>query len=721
VIFLREADFLLRIGGHYHLNRAGGKAGGRLIQFSSLHFFVLSLPCSHVVHSTKNQENQNREKNQMIRIPVFAASARPGTALFIFMTLISFVIGRAVLATPKSAGEASGAPKPLELSYVLAFSQPHTHLYEVTLTVANVATPQLDLSLPVWTPGSYLVREYARNVQDFKAGDESRGNLPWRKVDKATWRVEAGAGADRPKTIRVSYRVYANELATQTSHLDATHAYFNGASLFMYVPSAKDRPHRIKFVTGPGTENWRVTTPLALQPDSDGYYTAANYDRLIDSPTEIGTHKLLEFTVRGKPHRVTIWGQYEFDDNRLKEDLAKIVEEGAKIFGGLPYEHYTFIVGVQPGIGGGTEHLNANVSLTRPDAFKSERGYRGFLGLESHEYFHHWNVKRIRPLALGPFDYERENYTPGLWVSEGITSYYGDLIVRRAGLTSAKEYLDGLGATIAGYEQTPGRFEQSAESASFDAWIKHYRPDENSVNTAMSYYTKGELLGLLFDLEIRSRTNNAKSLDDVMRSLLENHGLPKPGFTEAELKATFEKVAGSDLTDFWNRYVSGRDEVDFAAYFNKAGLQLTKEYRPGTPYAGSKTDKPGSLGLVTRAGGDRVVVSSVIAGTPAYEGGVNSGDELVAIDGKKIDAGNAVERPGQASGGGVLSDVRAGQHVTLTVFRRERLMNFTLTAAARPFDRYTISAMKDAGAAQKAIRDAWLSEDLDKKEQDAKK
>jgi predicted metalloprotease with PDZ domain len=647
----------------------------------------------------------------MIRIPRPATTARAAALILMVLAFAAFAFGQRAKPKAPPGVQPAPAPKPLEMSYKLAFPQPHTHLFEVSLTIDNVATSQLDLSLPIWTPGSYLAREYARHVQDFNADDGSERPLPWRKIDKATWRIETAASADSQKTVRVSYRVYANELATQTSHLDATHAYFNGASLFMYVPRAVNRPHRIKFIT---PESWRVTTPLALKPDADGYYTAPDYDRLVDSPTEIGAHKLLEFAVRGKPHRVAIWGQYEFDDNRLMNDLAKIVEEGAKIFGGLPYDHYTFIVHVQPGIGGGTEHLNSNVSMTRPEAFKSERGYKGFLGLESHEYFHHWNVKRIRPLALGPFDYQRENYTRGLWVSEGVTSYYGDLLLRRAGLIGVNEYLDGLANTIAGYEQTPGRFEQSAESASFDAWIKLYRPDENSVNSAMSYYTKGELLGMMFDIEIRSLTGNAKSLDDVMRLLLENHGLPKPGFTDAELKAAFEKVAGVDLTNFWSRFVAGRDEIDFAAYFNKAGLQLTKGYRPGSPYAAGKTDKPGALGIRTRANGDRVVVANVIAGSPAYEGGVNAGDELVAIDGKKIDANNGVERLGQP---GPLNDLRAGQRVTLTVFRRERLVNFDLTAAAKPFDHYTITELKDAGDAQKALRDSWLSKEKDAQKQ----
>src|SRR5262249_37924915 len=272
----------------------------------------------------------------MTPITRLTATAREVAAMMIALALAAFAYGQR--AEPKAAPAAQAAAKPLELSYTLAFPQPHTHLYEVTFTIGGVAEPQLDISLPVWTPGSYLVRESARHVQDFDAKDESKRSLPWQKIDKATWRIETGASVGKPKTIRASYRVYANELATQTSHLDASHAYFNGASLFMYVHGAINRPHRIKFIA---PENWRVTTPLPLEPASDGYYTAPDYDRLVDSPTEIGTHELLEFTARGKPHRVAVWGQYDFDDNRLKNDLAKIVEEGAKMFGGLPYDHYT--------------------------------------------------------------------------------------------------------------------------------------------------------------------------------------------------------------------------------------------------------------------------------------------------------------------------------------------------------------------------------------------
>jgi len=580
-------------------------------------------------------------------------------------------------------------PSP-EIEYRLAFPAPQTHLFEVTMGVGRISGPTLDLQLPTWTPGSYLQREFARHVQDFRATDATGRPLAWEKRDKATWRIATG----QTNRVEIFYRVYANELATQTSHLDADHAYFNGTSLFLYVPEAKSVPHRVKIEAPTG---WRVTSPLGLEPDAAGYFTAPDYDRLVDAPTMIGTHRLLSFTVEGKPHRVAIMGRFLVDETRFLGDLKKIVEETSRIFGDLPYEHYTFLILLQPGIGGGTEHLNSNVSMGSPDALATEAGYRRFLGLESHEFFHTWNVKRLRPLALGPFDYQRENYTRSLWVAEGLTSYYGDLILHRAGLLSKSDYLASVAGALAGHDQQPGRLQQSAESSSFDTWIKQYRPDENSINTAISYYTRGQILGLLFDLEIRARTKGERSLDDVMRRLYQQYGLPRPGFTEAQLKATFEAVAGGDLTTLWKQHVEGVEEIDFGPLVARLGLELTKGWQPGGPAKG----EPGTLGIRIRAAGDRAVIANVLAGQPGYEVGLNAGDELVALDGLKLDAGNATRR---------LNELLTGQSVTLSIFRREVLRTFSVTASRKPFDRYLLTDAKGASAESVRLRRGWLRE-----------
>lgn len=593
-----------------------------------------------------------------------------------------------------SGGLAGQAPRPLAIEYRVAFPAPHTHLFEVTMKVGRATGATLDLQLPVWTPGSYLVREYARHVQDFRASDGAGRPLRWEKIDKATWRV-ATQGSE---TVEVFYRVYANELATQTSHLDADHAYFNGASLFLYVPGAKSVPHRLKIEAPAG---WRVTCPLGLEPDADGYFTAPDYDRLVDAPTMVGTHRLLSFTVGGKLHRVAIMGRFPVPEERFVKDLSKIVEVTSQIFGDLPYEHYTFLILLQPGIGGGTEHLNSNVSMGSPDALATVGGYRQFLGLESHEFFHTWNVKRLRPLALGPFDYQRENYTRSLWVAEGLTSYYDDLILHRAGLLSKGEYLGTLAGALAGHDQQPGRLMQSAESSSFDTWIKQYRPDENSINTAISYYTRGQILGLLFDLEIRARTKGERSLDDVMRRLYQEYGLPRPGFTEAQLKATFEAVAGGDLTTLWKRHVEGAEEIDFGPVLARLGLELTKGWQPGLPATSGVKGDPGTIGLRIRSAGDRAIIANVLAGQPGYEAGLNAGDELVALDGLKLDAGNATRR---------LNELLAGQTVGLSVFRREALRTFSVTASRKPYDRYLLTDAREASAEAVQLRRGWLRE-----------
>lgn len=613
-----------------------------------------------------------------------------------------------------AVGQGRSTAAALDLVYTVSFTKPATHLYEVEFDIGNLREPSIDLQIPVWTPGSYLIREYARNIQDFEALDESGRPLRWTKKDKATWHVETTALATSAKRIRARYRVYANELTVRTSHLDSTHAYFNPASLLMYVKGETDKPSRLK-INAP--QGWKVTSPLALTPDASGYFHAPNYDILVDSPHEVGTHRLLEFQVLGKPHRIAIWGDTNVDTKRLTNDVTKMVEQAAAIFGGLPYEHYTFIAHLQPNIGGGLEHLNSTTVQSNGSRLNTSRGYVGYLGLLSHEYFHLWNIKRIRPQTLGPFDYQKENYTQSLWFAEGVTDYYSGLLLRRAQLMTPAEYLERLASTIQSFESSPGRFEQSAESSSFDAWIKYYRPDENSVNSSFSYYTRGALLGWVLDLELRSRTNGAKSLDDVMRYLFENYAKKGVGFPDADLEKAFSKVAGSDFADFFAKYVRGTTDIDFENYLNRVGLQLRRAYAPAAEGGGRRGERadseeraaenenrtpPGWLGVRTNAQGDRVMITNVVSGSAGYEAGLNSGDEIVAVDGTKVTNTSLPER---------LSTIKQGDRITLTLFRREKLMTITFSVDRKPFDRYSIVTMKDATPAQTALRNAWLADD----------
>src|ERR1043165_1773560 len=426
---------------------------------------------------------------------------------------------------------AAAQTTPVDISFTVAMPRPHTHLFDVSVAIKRAANgPQEErLVMPVWTPGSYMVREFARHVQDFAAADAAGQPLKWEKTNKDTWRVVTNGAREWHAT----YRVYANELSVRTSELNSEHGFWNNATLLMYLDGFLKNPSTVRVLA---PDVWKVATGLPPVPGQRNTFRAENFDVLYDSPFEVSNFKTLVFNVKGVPHRIVIDGEGNYDPERVRTDVMKIVETEAALMGEIPYRDYTFILHLRANAGGGLEHLNStalgyprfgfkirsgdratSAAPNTTDTF--ERDYRGFLGLVSHEFFHLWNVKRIRPDALGPFDYTQENYTKVLWVAEGITDYYADLFLRRAGLITEGDFLGATARSIQALQNTPGRLEQSAEESSFDAWIKYYRPDENSSNSQVSYYEKGALLGLLLDLEIRRRSNNAHTLDDVMRAL----------------------------------------------------------------------------------------------------------------------------------------------------------------------------------------------------------
>ncbi|HMH45565.1 MAG TPA: hypothetical protein VK557_18900, partial [Pyrinomonadaceae bacterium] len=484
------------------------------------------------------------------------------------VAIIFSIVLVALLAPSLSQAQ---APNSSDIFFTVSMPRPWTHLLEVEMRVqipANLNVPNdTDLIMPVWTPGSYLIREFERNVQDFAASDANGRALTWTKFDKNTWRVNTNG----VRQWRVFYRVYANEFSVRTNELNSDHAFWNNAALLMYPNGRLNAASTLRVIAPSG---WKIATglpPLTGQPNT---FRAENLDILYDSPFEVGDFKEIKFAVRDVPHRIVIDGEGNYDPDRMKADVQKIVEAETGMFGVIPYHDYTFILHLRSNAGGGIEHLNSTSLGFSRFRFGTERGWQSFYGLVAHEFFHLWNVKRIRPDALGPFDYTKENYTRSLWVAEGITSYYGDLMVRRAGLIFDKEYLDGLARKIQNFQNTPGRLQMSAEDASFNTWIKEYRPDENSVNSQISYYDKGELLGLLLDLEIRRRSNDAKSLDDVMRYLYHEFYEKNRNYTPADFQKACELMAGGSFEDFFTRYVRGRDELPFNQIFSTAGLQL---------------------------------------------------------------------------------------------------------------------------------------------------
>jgi predicted metalloprotease with PDZ domain len=569
--------------------------------------------------------------------------------------------------------------------YRLAMPEPHTHLLHVEMEVDGVDAPA-SLAMPSWTPGSYLMREFPRNVQGFEARDGAGVPLAWEKTDKNRWRVDAPADG----ALRVSYRVYADELTVRTSHLDATHASVNGASVFLFAEGRDGEPLEL-VVDAPA--GWRTTT--ALRPGgAPGVFRASGYDELVDSPLEIGTHALWEWEAAGKTHRWAIWGRGNYDARRLVADTTRIVHAERAMFGDLPYPDYTFIVHLTPGGAGGLEHRDSTVLLADRWAFRGP-AYEKFLGLVAHEFFHLWNGKRIRPAVLGPFDYLAENYTRDLWVVEGITTYYTDLFLRRAGLVTQARLLELLAERITRFQSLPGRAVQTLADSSWDTWIKFYRPDANTPNSSISYYEKGALAALLLDLRIRTATANERSLDDVMRRLWADFGAWDAGFPEGEVERLAAEVAGTDLCAFFDRVLRSAAELPWDETLAAAGLVL-RAVQKALP-----TEV--RTGVQLRTEGGRAMVTHVLAGTPAHRAGLNAGDELVALDGLRIAADTLPLR---------LAERRTGERVPLTVFRRDELLELELEVELAPPPRLELAPVPDPTPAQKRLHDDWLRVDV---------
>ncbi len=581
------------------------------------------------------------------------------------------------------------APSPVR--YRVSMPRRHAHLFDVE-ALFPAGDDLLVVSLPVWTPGSYLVREYARHLQEVAAFSESGAPLPLTRRDKRSFEIRTGG-----QPVRVTYRVYANELTVRTSHLDDTHAYFNGATLFLYAEALRHGEHRVRVDCPTG---W---SPFCALERAEGDFVAPSYDDLVDSPFEIGPGVPFSFTAAGVPHEVVLWGDPEPDREKLAADLQKICEQEAQLFGGLPLQRYLFLVYLTDKNRGGLEHKASTALLFPRFSLTSPKGWEDFLTLAAHEYFHLWNVKRIKPKALVPFDYSQESYTQLLWAFEGTTSYYDTLLVRRAGLMTAARYLTRFGETLTTLHGTPGRKVQTLADASYISWIKHYRPDENSPNSAISYYLKGELVSALLDLTLRRHTGNRRSLDDVMRLLWKRYGDGR-GVPEEGVEAAAAEVAGADLKPFFDRALRSTAELDYSV-LSHVGLEARFRVREsandkgGSPprLKASELKPRGWLGVVAKGSS---ALGSVLDGGPAMEGCLSADDEVVALDGYKVDVAGLISR---------CEEKKPGERVTVSVFRRDKLLHLPVVLGIKPADAVYLARVDKPTDAQKAAYQAWLS------------
>jgi predicted metalloprotease with PDZ domain len=605
----------------------------------------------------------------------------------------------ALLMTPipdaTSPGQSHG-PSGQPLQYVLRFPAPQTHYVEVEASVPTGGKPSVELLMAVWTPGSYLVREYARHVEDMRAAGVTGAPLAVEKTQKNRWRIQTG-GAER---VIVRYRVYAREMTVRTNFVEGEFALLNGAPTFVTLAERTPRAHDVRLELPAA---WKTSiSPLPSAPGGQPHsYRAVDFDTLVDSPILAGNPATYEFTVAGKTHTLANVGEGGvWDGPRSAADVQKIVEACAAFWGTLPYDRYVFF-NLLTEAGGGLEHAASTVLMTSRWRTRTRRGYLGWLNLVGHEFFHLWNVKRLRPVELGPFEYERENPTRSLWMAEGVTDYYGDVMVARAGLSTPDEYLNSLSDAIQELQTTPGRLTQSVEEASFDAWIRYYRPDENSANTSISYYTKGAVIGFLLDMEIRRASRGAKSLDDVMRLAYKRHAGSR-GYTPQQFRAVAQEVAGTDLSAWFARALESREELDYAPALEYLGLRFRRE--------ASSPERPPRAwtGLVTRTEAGRLLVSQVRRGTPGFEAGFNVDDEIVAIDDYRVRPDQwESTRPGQDSR---LDAYRPGDSVAILVSRRDRLLTVSLTFGAEPARSWRLERNPDASPEQQARLTAWLKD-----------
>ncbi|MFM7644828.1 MAG: M61 family metallopeptidase [Sphingomonadales bacterium] len=549
-----------------------------------------------------------------------------------------------------------------KLTYHLSMPQPNSHYFAVKIQVTENNAAVQTFKMPVWTPGSYLVREFSKNLNQVKALDAEGKQLVVKKKSKNTWEVLCDGKTD----FSLFYEVYAFELSVRTPYLDNTHGFVAGAGVFMYTEETRNQQGVLKIY--PHTSFKRISTalPAADYKSEPGVqsFIFTDYDQLVDSPIEIGNQQEFTFLAAGVRHRVAMYGEANYNVAQLQKDMAKVVEAATGVFGSNPNQDYLFIVHNVTDGQGGLEHLNSCVLSVSRWSYTGSN-YLGFINLVAHEYFHLWNVKRIRPIELGPFNYDQECYTSLLWVMEGITSYYDELLLLRAGFYTKNEFVSKLQSQINYVEGSPGARVQPVAHASFDAWIKAYRPNENSGNTTMTYYSRGAVLGAVLDAYLIQKSKGKQSLDGFMQLLYQKYALGlKRGFTEAEFEQELSTYIGEDMQAFFVNYINGTQIIPYKKYFEPLGLTVTDNSAALT-----------NLGL-SLEDGELIKVRSVRSGSAAEDAGISAGDEIIACDGYRINK-TALENK--------YNNLQTGSSIELLVARDGKL--FTTKCAFKTWTR----------------------------------
>ncbi|QOY96746.1 M61 family metallopeptidase [Massilia sp. UMI-21] len=571
-----------------------------------------------------------------------------------------------------------------DVDYQLRITNAAQHLAEVRASFPATTDTTLDVQMPNWRTGRYNILNLANGVRLFKAFDAKGEALPVAKTDKGTWQVATRPG----DAVTVQYELYANLLGERTRHIDDTHAYLDASGVFVYAAPFRKEPVKVRLDVPQG---WKSRSGMDAG-DCEHCFVAPDYDVLVDAPIETGIHEFYSDKVDGRNIELAIWGRGNHDGKQMMTDLKKIVAETAKIYDGkYPFQRYLFIVHATDGVGGATEHANSTVIQKPRWTYAPRKGYLGFLRVAAHEFFHTWNVKAYRPKEMVPYDYQNENYNRLLWIAEGHTSYFEELVVLRAGLAKREEFLEEYAKLIDDYQRQPGRFQQSAADASFDEWISV--GGERARNASVNIYSKGQVLALMMDLELRRQTNAKRGLEDVHRILYQQHSTAQGGYDVPAVLAALRSVSGQDWSAWWAQYVDGTAEIPFDTLLAQVGLQklidVPKDQEQKTEWW---------AGWTLREGSDPAVVTVVERDSPAWKAGVVSGDTLVAVNGLRVSAKDIGDKMSLAESG----------PFKLHLFRRDALVEMPISPQQRPKGKARIKALDKPSAAQQSMNAAWL-------------
>lgn len=615
------------------------------------------------------------------------------------------------------------------VEHVVDLSAPQTQYVSIVTTVRGVREPQLDFILPTWRPGRYEILDFAGVLTRVRARDGAGGPLALHKRDKTTWRVSTGGAAE----VSVAYDIYANELEARTRHVDETHAFLSGSSVFLLPDGRRDAPHVVRIHAPP---DWQIACGLDAAPGQPGVLVAPNYDALIDAPIEIGRHESRSFEAAGRPIDLILWGAGNYDADRMASDLSPLIRTQVSFWGDAPFGRYVFLVHATQGVGGGTEHFNSTIMQLARDGFAPQSQWQRFLSLASHELFHVWNVKALRPAGLSPYNLLGENYTDLLWIAEGATDYYGDLLLVRAGLRTPDKYLEELGKDIDAHRRRPGREVQSVAEASFDAWVTFNQPTADAANSTVSIYREGLLATLALDLSVRRQSDGRRSFDDVLRLLYRRFPLGGPGYSTRDVLAALREVSGQDYGDFFARHIEGVEPLPLEELLALAGIELYEkstedekewprdaEAAAGGAGAGAGSGAAGGAGQnldagdseaddadaplaagahlgITLADADGLArVTAVGRDGPAYPAGVQVNDLIVALEGRRLRSADLELR---------LREFAPGAAVRLTLLRRDELREISVTLDERRRAKWALRRVKAPDESQRDIYQGWL-------------